>query len=343
MDGTNATIIGKGQGEFIADRNGITRVWMDHGMWPFMTTYLYIKQSGDLEFLLEEMEYFKDAQVGRGEVRDEEWQEEQGSRQMTADGQLYKGTVLEHILLQHLSAFYDVGEHGNMRLRGADWNDALDMAKERGESVAFTAAYAGNMEDIADLLLRMRNEKGIEKVSVLKEMKLLLTDESAVYDSVEAKQELLAKYCDFCKHQVSGETMEVDTQELADNLKAKALWLKEHIRKNEWISNAEGYEWFNSYYDDNGRRVEGDHENGVRMMLTGQVFSIMSGTADDEQVKKIAAANKYLYAPEVGGYRLNTDFKEIKTDMGRMYGFAYGQKKMARVLSYGSYVCKCII
>lgn len=335
MDGTNATIIGKGQGEFIADRNGITRVWMDHGMWPFMTTYLYIKQSGDLEFLLEEMEYFKDAQVGRGEVRDEEWQEEQGSRQMTAGGQLYKGTVLEHILLQHLSAFYDVGEHGNMRLRGADWNDALDMAKERGESVAFTAAYAGNMEDIADLLLRMRNEKGIEKVSVLKEMKLLLTDESAVYDSVEAKQELLAKYCDFCKHQVSGETMEVDTQELADNLKAKALWLKEHIRKNEWISNAEGYEWFNSYYDDNGRRVEGDHENGVRMMLTGQVFSIMSGTADDEQVKKIAAAaDKYLYAPEVGGYRLNTDFKEIKTDMGRMYGFAYGQKENGAVFCH---------
>ncbi|MBQ1248285.1 MAG: cellobiose phosphorylase, partial [Clostridiales bacterium] len=28
-DGTNATIIGSGSGEFIADRNGITRVWMD--------------------------------------------------------------------------------------------------------------------------------------------------------------------------------------------------------------------------------------------------------------------------------------------------------------------------
>lgn len=30
IDGTNATIIGNGQGEFIADRNNITRVWMDH-------------------------------------------------------------------------------------------------------------------------------------------------------------------------------------------------------------------------------------------------------------------------------------------------------------------------
>ena len=30
MDGTNATIIGSGNGSFIADRNGIARVWMDH-------------------------------------------------------------------------------------------------------------------------------------------------------------------------------------------------------------------------------------------------------------------------------------------------------------------------
>ena len=37
IDGTNATIIGSGQGEFIADRNNITRVWMDHSFWPFVT------------------------------------------------------------------------------------------------------------------------------------------------------------------------------------------------------------------------------------------------------------------------------------------------------------------
>ena len=36
-------------------------------------------------------------------------------------------------------------------LRGADWNDALDMAVENGEGVAFTAAYAGNLYTLADL------------------------------------------------------------------------------------------------------------------------------------------------------------------------------------------------
>ena len=34
IDGSNATIIGAKPGEFIADRNFITRVWMDHGVWP---------------------------------------------------------------------------------------------------------------------------------------------------------------------------------------------------------------------------------------------------------------------------------------------------------------------
>ena len=32
VDGTNATIIGDGDGNFIADRNGISRVWMDHAL-----------------------------------------------------------------------------------------------------------------------------------------------------------------------------------------------------------------------------------------------------------------------------------------------------------------------
>lgn len=335
MDGTNATIIGAGQGEFIADRNGITRVWMDHGMWPFMTTDLYINQSGDLNFLLEEMNYFKDAQTGRGDTKDNQWTETQGSLQLTEDGTVYTGTILEHILLQHLAAFYDAGEHGNMKLRGADWNDALDMAKENGESVAFTAAYAGNMERLSKILLFLHKEKKIQKVELLKEMEPLLTDDKKLYDSTEKKRKLLQAYCDSCGHTVSGERMEADILELADNLQGKARWLKEHIRKKEWIKNKEGFEWFNSYYDNHGNQVEGDFDGGVRMMLTGQVFAIMSGTADEEQIKKItAAADNYLYEPEVGGYRLNTDFKEIKTDMGRMFGFAYGQKENGAVFCH---------
>ena len=70
--------------------------------------------------------------------------------------------VLEHLLLQNLTAFYEVGEHGHIRLRGADWNDALDMAGERGESVAFTNAYeaiSGNSR--AACTLRRENREGV--------------------------------------------------------------------------------------------------------------------------------------------------------------------------------------
>ena len=37
-----------------------------------------------------------------------------------------------------------------MRLHGADWNDALGYGfADRGESVAFTAAYSGNFKELA--------------------------------------------------------------------------------------------------------------------------------------------------------------------------------------------------
>ena len=56
--------------QFIADRNGIARVWMDHGVWPFMTTKLYIDQTGDVDILKENVCYFKDEQAERGRSRD---------------------------------------------------------------------------------------------------------------------------------------------------------------------------------------------------------------------------------------------------------------------------------
>ena len=332
MDGSNATIIGSKPGEFVADRNNIVRVWMDHGLWPYMTTELYIHQTGDVGLLFRDAVYFKDKQAGRGTFADEQFAESQGTRQLTASGEIYTGSVLEHILVQNLTAFYEVGEHNHMRLRGADWNDALDMAPDRGESVAFTAAYAGNLEDLAILLTYLKEEKKLTEVEILKEMIPLLKDDAALYESIAAKTELLGAYCDSVKHSVSGEKQKVAVEELILSLQNKAEWLKNHLRQTEWLE--EG--WFNSYYDNNGRRVEGRQEDGsVRMMLTGQVFAVMSGTATEEQTGQIAkSADKYLYEKERGGYCLNTDFGELKTDLGRMFGFAYGHKENGAVFSH---------
>ena len=203
LDGTNATIIGSKQGEFIADRNNITRVWMDHGAWPYLTTELYIEQSGDIEFLTEKNAYFKDPQVCRGEQKDLEWNDAQGNKQLTNDGEVYEGTVLEHMLMQHLTSFYDVGEHNHIRLRGADWNDGLDMADERGESVAFTALYGGNLGNMAKLIKSYADMTGNETVELAKEMLLLLNVDPTVYDSIDEKHEVLYSFGEQVMHRVS--------------------------------------------------------------------------------------------------------------------------------------------
>ena len=112
----------------------------------------------------------------------------------------------------------------------------------------------------------------------------------------------------------------------------------EHIKAHEWIEISENEGWFNSYYDNHGNAVEGCFTNGVRMMLTGQVFSIMSGVAENSHIQKIVkSADRYLYQKETGGYRLNTDFHEVKLDMGRMFGFAYGEKENPNIRPISSF------
>ncbi len=335
IDGSNATIIGNEQGEFIADRNNITRVWMDHGLWPLMTTKFYIDQTGDLAILLKENTYFKDKQEERGTRIDENWEAGSAPVLKSEDGTVYYGTLLEHILVQNLTVFYEVGEHNHMRLRGADWNDALDMAPERGESVAFAAAYSDNLETLASLIGLLEEKEGLRFVELLSEIEPLLRTGTDLYEDIAGKKERLSEYCRSCFGHISGQKRTFDCKMIRESLLEKAQWLREHIRRTEWIEDGEDRGWFNSYYDNSGRPCEGITEQGIRMMLTGQVFSVMSGTATKEQTEKIVkAADAYLYRKEVGGYRLNTDFGELKTDLGRMFGFAYGHKENGAVFSH---------
>jgi cellobiose phosphorylase len=222
-----------------------------------------------------------------------------------------------------------------MRLRGADWNDALDMAEQRGESVAFTCAYAGNLKEIATYLKRMKDIMNRKEVELLEEIGILLQDEIECYEDMNKKQELLQRYTSLCKHNVSGSKLKVNVDDIINSLEHKADWLMQHIRKHEWIQDLEGNGWFNSYYDNDGNSVEGIFNSGVRMMLTGQVFAIMSGTAQEDQIAAIcASADRYLYEKKIGGYRLNTDFHELKFNLGRMFGFAYGEKENGAVFSH---------
>jgi cellobiose phosphorylase len=336
MDGSNATIIGSVPGEFKADRNNIPRVWMDHGVWPLLTTGLYIDQSGDLAFLLRPQVYFKDRLAGRARFIDDAWLPEQGTMLRTAIGEPYLGTILEHLLVQHLVPFFNVGEHNNILLEGADWNDAMDMASQRGESVAFTAMYAGNLRRLSEWVLALEKLDRTEVELASEMLPLLDTLGSALdYNAILAKQAILAEYFTSCAHSISGRKTFVSIKELAADLSAKADWLMSHLRAQEWLTNSAGFSWFNGYYDNKGLRVEGDFPKGVRMTLTGQVFALMGGVASRDQADEIVrSADRYLFDAGVGGYRLNTDFGEVLPDLGRAFGFAYGHKENGAMFSH---------
>ena len=341
MDGSNATIIGTAPGEFKADRNNIPRVWMDHGAWPLLTTLLYINATGDLDFLLADQVFFQDAFTHRAQRVDSNWAQEAGNLLKTAAGVTYQGSILEHLLVQHLTAFFNVGEHNTIRLEGADWNDGLDMAPERGESVAFTALYAGNLREIARLLKKLER-MGVTQTALAAELLALLdTLSSAVdYGSVADKRARLNAYYASVQPTLSGEKTTVPLTALVHDLDAKADWLTAHLRAQEWLVAPEGYGWYNGYYDNDGQRVEGEHigqrgDRSVRMTLTGQVFALLTGVATDAQAGDIIkAVEHYLYDESVGGPRLNTDFGEVLHNLGRCFGFAYGHKENGAMFTH---------
>jgi cellobiose phosphorylase len=338
IDGSNATIIGS-DGSLIADRNNITRVWMDHGVWPWLTTELYLHQTGDVDILFENARYFRDKQMARARKKDAGWSEADGSQLKTRSKTPAEGTVLEHILVQHLVQFFNVGDHGHIRLENADWNDGLDMAYDKGESVAFTCLYASNLKKIADTLDEVAKKKGLKKVSLAKEL-LILLDRAAgqkkvKYDSPEAKRKTLEKYFEAVQPVISGTKREVMVKKLTADLREKAAQLSRHVQTNEWTTLSGGDAIYNGYYDNLGRKVEGDFPKGVRMTLAGQTFPVMGGVATLPQVREIfKSARKYLKDREHNGFRLNTDFHEIRPDLGRAFSFAYGEKENGAFFSH---------
>ena len=228
-----------------------------------------------------------------------------------------------------------MGEHNICRLRGADWNDALDMAPERGESVAFTCAYAGNLRELAGLIRLLEARTGVRTAEMLEELSVLLEGEPECFDDPAAKNRILEKYAGMCRHQVSGRRVPVLSEQAGGQPGRESGLADRLAARPRMIGAGDGEGWYNSYYDNHGQAVEGIFPSGVRMMLTGQVFAIMGGVAGDGQVEQITrAADHYLYRPEIGGYRLNTDFHELKFDLGRMFGFAYGDKENGAVFSH---------
>lgn len=321
IDGSNATII-TSDNKFISDRNRISRVWMDHGVWPYLTLKAYVHKTNDLAILLEETTYFRDAQLKRAKEIDYSFSQKDYLLRNSKNN-IYKGSVLEHVLLENLVQFFNVGEHNIIRLENADWNDGLDMASDNGESVAFSFMYAHNLKDICVFLNELKTKR--KNVAMLKEAVLLLDkiNRPINYSEYKQKQKRLQAYFERAKN-LSGEKIEIEIDDLIFDLQEKAKHLSAWLREKEWLK--EGF--FNGYYDNKARRVEGKASGKTKMMLPSQVFAIMSGVAQEKQIIKAwASINKYLKDNKLKGFHLNTDFGSVSMELGRAFGFSYGDKE----------------
>ncbi|MFH0855807.1 MAG: cellobiose phosphorylase [Candidatus Omnitrophota bacterium] len=340
IDGSNATIVGKKPGEFIADRNNIARVWMDHGVWPLITTDLYINETGDLDILFAEAPYFCDRHSWRSSKFSGSPDDKGGNKLRSVTGKIYTGSIFEHLLIQNLAQFFNVGPHNHIRLEGADWNDGLDMAGEYGESVTFSAVYARNLNLLAEVLLKT----GKKKVELAEEILILL--KSFDYKDKARKRKILESYFAKVQGAISGKKKPVGTEALARSLKIKSLWMARHIREKEWLK--EGF--FNGYYDNKKRRVEGRVNGRIRMCLASQVFPVMSGIPGQKQVNQvIKSVNRHLWDRRLKSYHLNTDFSPLSSKapggirqgaaeeeryLGRAFSFSYGDKENGAIFAH---------
>ncbi len=330
IDGSNATIITSDK-KFISDRNNISRVWSDHGIWPYLTLKLYIDQTKDLNILFNKTSYFKDHLLKRSREINRNW--DGNYVLLNKNNKAYTGTILEHLLLQNLVQFFNVGKYNNIRLENADWNDGLDMAYENGETVTFSCMYYQNIKDLSLLLKEVKRTLKINHIDILQEASILFDSlhRPINYQNPKNKINLLNRYLENTKNGISGKTMKLSIDKVILDLERKANWGIKHINSKEWLKTP-GI--FNGYYDNLSKKAEGKIKNTTQMTLTGQVFPIMSKIADNPKIKSILKnSNKYLKHKN-NTYRLNTDYKNNPPKLGRAFGFSYGDKENGSVFSH---------
>jgi len=348
IDGSNATIIGTKAGEFKADRNDIPRTWCDHGAWPVLILDFYIQQTGDYHILFQNITFWKDQFTHRSKKIDKLWKETQGNALTDINGKVYEGSLFEHILIQQLSAFFNVGEHNILLLEGGDWNDTLDMARERGESVCFHSLYAANLKTLTKILRHLKNY-GVKKIAILQEILLLLdrlpAQSPVDYQSPESKQNRLQTYFAAVQSFVSGKKEFVSTEELIFDLETKADHIACHIRTHELLTTDSGNCFFNGHYDNLAQPIGGKRYNQTFIDLTSQVMPIIANISKNTQTESVYFSIKEnLKDVDSLGLRLCSEFKELDMNVGRITGFVYGQKEHGSkwmqqniMLAYGLY------
>jgi cellobiose phosphorylase len=301
LDGTNATIIGEKPGEFKADRNKISRVWSDHGAWPLITLKMYMDETGDLSLLLKKQPYFNDHMSHYGQKT----KEVKSLDTFTT----YEGTILEHILVQHMTAIHHMGAHGFIKLLDADWNDGLDMGKDKAETIAFTMMYAKHLKVLAQIVKALNQDT----FTLLKPLISLILGDITL---------------DTYFNQV---TKDVESTEIKSDLLMHTLLIKHEAMVLKLRNDAFKNDVFKSYIGFDGL----DLDDKDTVMLTGQTMALLNEVATQEQAELLSKKTKeVLYKKDLGGYQLNSLYPKDKHPLGRAFYFAYGHKENGAVFSH---------
>lgn len=238
-------------------------------------------------------------------------EEDDGSRVLkNPDGTTYQGTILEHLLIQNLTGFHNTGEHGYVRLEGADWNDGLDQAKRRGETVAFTHMYAKNIMVLSALIDR------------------LAVDQIDIYQGIESLLKPEAKIADYFRYidRFDGHRQTYKTSDLVKTLREIGEKRIAFLRDNAFQNGC-----YCSYFDDYGQPLE----RSGSLYLTGQAIALMSNIPTKEQARSMVdICRERLFDHDLGGYRLNSEAKHDFLSIGRAFAFAYGHKENGAVFSH---------
>ncbi|MDR1195872.1 MAG: hypothetical protein LBL00_05285 [Endomicrobium sp.] len=334
IDGTNATRFFARTKEFGSDE--INGLWCDHPYWTAQTVMILVNFLGDYDFLFRPgIAYFKDAYRSRGEVKDLGWKAKTIENQKTSNNSIYKGTVIEHLLTQLLTMFYDVGSSNLLKQKRADWNDAVDQVK--GENVTFTFGAALDCNELADLLEKAAKRKNIAEIEVFEELATLIDKWKTPADipSKERKRKL-TNYLNKVNGKISGKKVKIKIDDILKDLRNKARLSISNANKKAWNGS-----YYSGYIFDDGKAVDSIFKKNAlskkdpssddfEMMLMPQTWSLVCGGADKIRSadKVIDSVLKYLYDKKVGALKLNyPPYLKFDKTIGRITGFAAGTKE----------------
>lgn len=336
FDGTNATRFFARTKEFGSDE--INGQWCDHPYWTAQTVLILANSLGDADFLFKDgIAYFKDCYRDRGEKKDISWPAGHIEKQKTKTGQVYTGTVIEHLLVQLMTMFYDVGANNLLKQKRADWNDAVDQVK--GENVTFSMGISHDLRELADFLENAAKRTGRKEIEIFEELSDLIEnwDGKPVENlPVSLKQEKLSKFLYKVNANISGKKLNIKISDLTRDMKNKADVIIDTVNKLAFNG-----EYYTGYLYADGKPVDGIFANGTMrkskpttddfvIMLMPQTWSLLSGAADKIGAvnKVLNSVNKLLYDKEVHALKLNYPaYWKFDNKVGRITGFAAGTKE----------------